>query len=250
MSVTFTHITNLTQSQALTWLQHNDPEGKWVAGDSADYVGAVSDNLRDFGISSQTGPVIVSDDSYSELLEKLFDLEDSLRRSGFTQAGPGCLWRPPLGPSALPHLQRIDDLTAQLAEAQKQAAYWKTMHDNQVARNKILRERPDLPVDRIPAYRLVEWAQGLEQFYQTHYTVLYVHDDNLQICAEHIEAQSGEEAMATLAKQQIELGSDPMLIAAVPGLHTETLSSKGNIAFAGSAAVFCSQFIENHGDAA
>lgn len=207
MSVTFTHITNLTQSQALTWLQHNDPEGEWSGDPAADFVSAVNDNLSSFGITEQSGPIIVSNIEHDELLEQFF-------------------------------------------EAQKQAAYWKTMHDNQVARNKILRERPDLPVDRIPAYHLVEWAQGLEQFYQTHYTVLYVHDDNLQICAEHIEAQSGEEAMATLAKQQIELGSDPMLIAAVPGFHTETLSSKGNIAFAGSAAVFCSQFIENNEDAA
>lgn len=162
MTPVFTNIKSLTQEQALVWLQNNDPEGKWSADDSADYVGAVSDNLRDFGVSSQTGPVIVSDDSYSELLEKLFDLEDSLRRSGFTQAGPGCLWKPPLGPSALPHLQRIDELTAQVNEAQKSAVYWKTMHDNQVARNKILRQRPDLPVDRIPAYNLVEWAHGLK----------------------------------------------------------------------------------------
>jgi hypothetical protein len=247
MSVTFSHIMSLTQSQALTWLQHNDPEGEWTDKPGADFVSAVDDNLHDFGNIEQGGPVIVSNMEYGELLEQFFEARDTLRGAGFTQLSPHNNWKPPLGPSASPLLKRIDELTAQLAEAQKQAAYWKVMHDNQVSRNKILRQRPDLPVDRIPAYELVEWAQNLKLLHQTHYTVLYVHDDNLQICAEHIQASDGMKAMAKIAKQQLELGADPMLIAAVPGLHIETTSSSGNITFAGESAVTCSPFIDNHG---
>lgn len=80
MTPTFINIDHMTQYQAFAWLSHNDPEGEWSMGDGADYLGAVKDNLRDFGMFSQTGPIIVSDASYSELLEKLCDMEASLRR--------------------------------------------------------------------------------------------------------------------------------------------------------------------------
>lgn len=33
------------------------------------------------------------------------------------------------------------------------ASHWKANHADQVARCALLRERPDLPVDRLPAYR-------------------------------------------------------------------------------------------------
>ena len=80
------------------------------------------------------------------------------------------------------------------------------------------------------------------------YTVLYLHEDSMQICSEHIEAVDGLAAMSLLAAQQLDSGCDPLLIAAIPGFHFETSSNIDGISFAGSAAVNCSQFAENHGE--
>lgn len=95
---------------------------------------------------------------------------------------------------------------------------------------------------------LLRYMDVPEHVHRTHYTVLYVHDDNLQICSEHVQAQDGMEAMLWVARHQVEQGLDPMLIAAIPGLHIEASSSRGNISFPGTAAVCCSQFVENHED--
>ena len=42
--------------------------------------------------------------------------ENSLKSAGFTQAAPTSWWKPPIGPSSSPLLQRIDDLSAQRDE--------------------------------------------------------------------------------------------------------------------------------------
>ena len=80
------------------------------------------------------------------------------------------------------------------------------------------------------------------------YTVLYIHEDNMQICSAHIEAVDGEAAMFLLATQQMADGCDPLLIAAIPGLLAEVSPNTDGISFAGSAAVNCSQFAETHGE--
>ena len=46
------------------------------------------------------------------------------------------------------YARRYHDLEA----SRKEAAHWMANHDQQVARCSLLRQRPDLPVDRIPAY--------------------------------------------------------------------------------------------------
>ena len=51
-----------------------------------------------------------------EANERLDLAENSLKAAGFTQASPSNQWKPPVGPSASPLLQRIDDLSAQRDE--------------------------------------------------------------------------------------------------------------------------------------
>ena len=41
----------------------------------------------------------------------------------------------------------------QLFKMQKEVAHWKANHQNLVMRNALLEQRPDLPIDRIPAYK-------------------------------------------------------------------------------------------------
>lgn len=43
---------------------------------------------------------------------------------------------------------------------QNEVAHWKSNHDNQVARAALLTQRPDLPVDRIPAYQEMQRLQN------------------------------------------------------------------------------------------
>lgn len=40
-----------------------------------------------------------------------------------------------------------------IAALEKEVAYWKTNHADMVKRCEFLSQRPDLPVDRIPAYK-------------------------------------------------------------------------------------------------
>ena len=51
-----------------------------------------------------------------EANERLELAERSLKAAGFTQASPSNQWKPPVGPSASPLLQRIDDLSKQRDE--------------------------------------------------------------------------------------------------------------------------------------
>lgn len=43
--------------------------------------------------------------------------------------------------------------------ANNSAKHWKANHDEQVKRSRLLMERPDLPVDRIPAYNEMKRLQ-------------------------------------------------------------------------------------------
>ena len=51
-----------------------------------------------------------------EANERLELAENSLKAAGFTQDSPSNQWKPPVGPSASPILQRIDDISAQRDE--------------------------------------------------------------------------------------------------------------------------------------
>ena len=51
-----------------------------------------------------------------EASDRLELAESSLKAAGFTQASPSNQWKPPVGPSASPMLQRIDDLSTQRDE--------------------------------------------------------------------------------------------------------------------------------------
>lgn len=46
-----------------------------------------------------------------------------------------------------------DEAKLAARQAEANARHWKANHADQVARCALLRERPDLPVDRIPAYQ-------------------------------------------------------------------------------------------------
>jgi len=45
-----------------------------------------------------------------------------------------------------------DDPLAEINRLEKEVAMWKANHADMVNRNAILRDRPDLPVDRLGAY--------------------------------------------------------------------------------------------------
>lgn len=53
-----------------------------------------------------------------------------------------------------------DTARAAAKQAVSEALHWKSNHADQVARCALLRERPDLPVDRIPAYKELTRLQG------------------------------------------------------------------------------------------
>lgn len=62
-----------------------------------------------------------------------------------------------------PTAEEVDRLHSDLTEILKpmaeQIAHWKANHADMVVRNKVLAERPDLPVDRIPVYLEVKRMQ-------------------------------------------------------------------------------------------
>lgn len=55
--------------------------------------------------------------------------------------------------------ERIAELTRINIIEQSQSAHWRKNHDNMVAKAAMLSQRPDLPVDRIPAYLELERLQ-------------------------------------------------------------------------------------------
>lgn len=48
---------------------------------------------------------------------------------------------------------QLEQLERKIVIEQTKAAHWKANHDNMVTKNAFLSQRPDLPVDRIPAYQ-------------------------------------------------------------------------------------------------
>jgi hypothetical protein len=58
------------------------------------------------------------------------------------------------GMGVIDHAVEVTRLTAE-------RDHWKANHDNQVQRTALLMQRPDLPVDRLPAYREMERLQRL-----------------------------------------------------------------------------------------
>lgn len=59
-----------------------------------------------------------------------------------------------------PWVQYADHEQA-LAEKGAEIARWKDAHDEMVSRNRLLRDRPDLPADRIQAHD--EWVRKLDE---------------------------------------------------------------------------------------
>lgn len=83
--------------------------------------------------------------------------ERALRAAGWTYEEGAAEWKPPLGPSSSPLLERIDQLEAQ-------RDHWKANHENQVRRARILIERTDMPIERVSAYnRMLELEQQRDQ---------------------------------------------------------------------------------------
>jgi hypothetical protein len=46
----------------------------------------------------------------------------------------------------------ISEKQSEISKLKAESSYWKSMHDNQVKLNRLLRDRPDLPVERVTAY--------------------------------------------------------------------------------------------------
>ena len=59
---------------------------------------------------------------------------------------------------------RIQTLTAAVEDLGNQVVQWKANARDMADRNAFLRERPDLPVDRLPAMRRLEELQETERF--------------------------------------------------------------------------------------
>ena len=56
-----------------------------------------------------------------------------------------------------------EDLAERVKQLEAEVQHWKSNHDHMVERCAILRERHDLPVDRIPAYqRLIALQEKLK----------------------------------------------------------------------------------------
>jgi DNA repair exonuclease SbcCD ATPase subunit len=53
-----------------------------------------------------------------------------------------------------------NELVDELSKVQADRDHWKANHDQMVARKALLEQRPDLPVDRIPAYKEMERLQS------------------------------------------------------------------------------------------
>lgn len=51
------------------------------------------------------------------------------------------------------HKAKVESLEARIAEQAKEIQHWKANHDTMVTKAAFLSQRPDLPVDRIPAYQ-------------------------------------------------------------------------------------------------
>ena len=66
--------------------------------------------------------------------------------------------------STLSYENRIKILTAAVEDLGKQVVQWKANARDMADRNAFLRERPDLPVDRLPAMRRLEELQEAERF--------------------------------------------------------------------------------------
>jgi hypothetical protein len=78
---TMLSIVDLTQEQARTWLLVNDAEGADLWNESTgDFVGAVQDNLRDFGEDKQDGEFFVT----------LNDIEIKIISMHWVDDGEGC----------------------------------------------------------------------------------------------------------------------------------------------------------------
>jgi hypothetical protein len=50
-------------------------------------------------------------------------------------------------------MDRLQELTQRVAEPEKERDHWKANHDQQVERARVLVDRPDMPLERVKAYK-------------------------------------------------------------------------------------------------
>ena len=62
-----------------------------------------------------------------------------------------------LQPSHARQVAEIEALTTRVAELEKEAARWKNHHATEVRRARILKERTDMPIERVQAYE--QWGK-------------------------------------------------------------------------------------------
>lgn len=92
----------------------------------------------------------------------------------------------------------VAQLTDQVKALQSQVRHWQSNHDNMVRKAAFLSERPDLPVDRLPAYRELVASRAALQDIADCYdfrSELYTSDAD---CAGTL----ADKARAALAKQE------------------------------------------------
>ena len=101
----------------------------------------------------------------SGIISKAFDAERQQREAaeatlnslGYTHSPGASLWKPPLG--KVPNFNLVDAYINRAEAAEKERDALKSAHSNMVTRCALLRQRTDLPVDRIPAYNSLVKAQ-------------------------------------------------------------------------------------------
>ena len=96
-----------------------------------------------------TGEEVARDAEIRELREALISAEGSIACERETASYTSKLWNA----TNADRNACINELQESLALAQAEIKQWKANHDDVVKRCALLREREDLPVDRIPAYR-------------------------------------------------------------------------------------------------
>ncbi len=57
-------------------------------------------------------------------------------------------------------LEETDQLRQSISELERERDHWKANHDNQVERARVLIDRPDMPLERVQAYKFLTEAQA------------------------------------------------------------------------------------------
>lgn len=99
---------------------------------------------------------------------------------------------------------------ARVAELEKERDHWKANHKNVIEQLRLFKQRPDLPVDRLPAYqRLVELQEQVERLkreWDTLETRAIAAEENEAVTKEFLETctnqrDAAESALAELLEK-------------------------------------------------